>query len=145
MQPTHATSDMGWAADRLGPERVKGAYAWQTLMKLGAHLASGSDFPVELANPIDGFYAAVTRQDKQGKPAEGWFAGQRLSREEALRSWTLEGAYAAFEEARKGSLTVGKDADFVMLSRDIMTVAPADILRTKVTLTVVGGRIVHQE
>jgi predicted amidohydrolase YtcJ len=145
MQPTHATSDMGWAADRLGPERVKGAYAWQTLMKRGVHLASGSDFPVELANPIDGFYAAVTRQDKQGKPAGGWFPEQRLSREEALRSWTLEGAYAAFEEARKGSLAVSKDADFVMLSSDIMTLPPADILRTKVTLTVVGGRIVHQQ
>lgn len=145
MQPTHATSDMGWAADRLGPERVKGAYAWQTLLKLGVHLASGSDFPVELANPLEGFYATVTRQDKQGKPAGGWFPEQRLSREEALRSWTLEGAYAAFEENSKGSLTVGKVADFVMLSGDIMTLPPADILRTKVTMTVVNGKIVHQE
>ncbi|MCU1326847.1 MAG: Amidohydrolase 3 [Bryobacterales bacterium] len=145
MQPTHATSDMGWAADRLGPERVKGAYAWQTLMKLGVHLASGSDFPVELANPIDGFYAAVTRQDKQGKPAGGWYPEQRLSREEALRSWTLEGAYAAFEENSKGSLAPGKAADFVMLSNDIMTVPEAEILRTKVTMTVVDGKIVHQE
>jgi predicted amidohydrolase YtcJ len=145
MQPTHATSDMGWAADRLGPERVKGAYAWQTLMKLGVHLASGSDFPVELANPIDGFYAAVTRQDKQSKPAGGWYPEQRLSREEALRSWTLEGAYAAFEENSKGSLAPGKAADFVMLSNDIMTVPEAEILRTKVTMTVVDGKIVHQE
>ncbi|HXJ38829.1 MAG TPA: amidohydrolase, partial [Bryobacteraceae bacterium] len=85
MQPTHATSDMGWAADRLGPERVKGAYAWQTLMKLGVHLASGSDFPVELPNPLEGYYAAVTRQDKQGQPAGGWFPNQRFSRAEALR------------------------------------------------------------
>jgi predicted amidohydrolase YtcJ len=145
MQPTHATSDVGWAADRLGPERVKGAYAWQTLMKLGVHLASGSDFPVELANPIDGFYAAVTRQDKQGKPAGGWYPEQRMSRDEALRSWTLEGAYAAFEEKSKGSLTVGKAADFVMLSTDIMTVPEAEILRAKVTMTVVNGKIVHQE
>jgi hypothetical protein len=145
MQPTHATSDMGWAADRLGPERVKGAYAWQTLMKLGVHLASGSDFPVELANPIDGFYAAVTRQDKQGKPAGGWYPEQRLSREEALRSWTLEGAYAAFEENSNGSLAPGKAADFAMLSNDIMTVPEAEILRTKVTMTVVDGKIVHQE
>ncbi len=145
MQPTHATSDMGWAADRLGPERVKGAYAWQTLLKLGVHLANGSDFPVELANPIDGFYAAVTRQDKQGRPAGGWFPDQRLSREEALKSFTLEGAYAAFEENTKGSLEAGKLADFVMLSNDIMTVPPAEILKTTVTLTVVGGKIVHQQ
>ena len=145
MQPTHATSDMGWAQDRLGPERIKGAYAWQTLMKLGVHVVSGSDFPVELANPIDGFYAAVTRQDKQGKPDGGWFPDQRMSRAEALRSFTVEGAYAAFEEAGKGSLTAGKLADFVMLSQDIMTVPPADILRTKVTMTVINGKIVHQE
>lgn len=145
MQPTHATSDMGWAADRLGPDRVKGAYAWQTLIKLGVHLASGSDFPVELANPIDGFYAAVTRQDKQGKPAGGWFPDQRLSREEALRSFTLEGAYAAFEESNKGSLETGKVADLVMLSADIMTVPAPEILKARVTMTIVGGKIVHQQ
>ncbi len=145
MQPTHATSDMGWAADRLGPERVKGAYAWQTLLKLGVHLASGSDFPVELANPIDGFYAAVTRQDKHGKPVAGWFPEQRLTREEALRSFTLEGAYAAFEEGSKGSLEAGKVADFVMLSADIMTIPAPEILKTRVTMTVVGGKIVHQQ
>ncbi len=145
MQPTHATSDMAWAGDRLGPERVKGAYAWQTLIKLGVHLASGSDFPVELANPLDGFYAAITRQDKQGHPAGGWFPDQRLTREEALRSFTLEGAYAAFEEATKGSLEAGKLADFVMLSADIMTIPAPEILKTHVTLTVVGGKIVHQQ
>ena len=145
MQPTHATSDMAWAGDRLGPERVKGAYAWQTLIKLGVHLASGSDFPVELANPLDGFYAAITRQDKQGHPAGGWFPDQRLTREEALRSFTLEGAYAAFEEATKGSLEAGKLADFVMLSADIMAIPAPEILRTHVTLTVVGGKIVHQQ
>ena len=145
MQPTHATSDMAWAGDRLGPERVKGAYAWQTLIKLGVHLASGSDFPVELANPLDGFYAAITRQDKQGHPAGGWFPDQRLTREEALRSFTLEGAYAAFEEATKGSLEAGKLADFVMLSSDIMTIPAPEILKTHVTLTVVGGKIVHQQ
>ena len=145
MQPTHATSDMGWAADRLGPDRVKGAYAWQTLIKLGVHLASGSDFPVELANPIDGFYAAVTRQDKQGKPAGGWFPDQRLSREEALRSFTLEGAFAAFEETTRGSLEVGKLADLVILSADIMTIPAPEILKTRATMTVVGGKIVHQQ
>ena len=145
MQPTHATSDMPWAALRVGPERIKGGYAWQTLMKAGIHLASGSDFPVEEPNPLPGFYAAVTRQDKIGSPAGGWFPDQRMSRQEALRTWTIEGAYAAFEEQRKGSLEVGKLADFVLLSGDIMTEPPADILKTKVTMTVTGGKIVWRQ
>ena len=100
---------------------------------------------MELANPIDGFYAAVTRQDKQGKPAGGWFPDQRLSREEALRSFTLEGAFAAFEETTRGSLEVGKLADLVMLSADIMTIPAPEILKTRATMTVVGGKIVHQQ
>jgi predicted amidohydrolase YtcJ len=145
MQPTHATSDMPWAQDRIGPERIKGAYAWQTLMKLGVHLPSGSDFPVENANPIWGFYSAVTREDHDGKPAGGWFPNQKMTREEALRSWTLEGAYAAFEEKTKGSLEPGKLADFVMLSDDIMTIPEAAIWKAHVKLTVVGGKVVYQE
>jgi hypothetical protein len=145
MQPTHATSDMPWAAQRLGPERVLGAYAWQTMLKLGVHLAFGSDFPVENPNPIWGFYAAITRQDRQGNPPGGWFPDQRLTRAEALRSWTIEGAYAAFEEKMKGSIEPGKFADFVVLSDDIMQVAPERILKTRVTMTVVNGRIVYQE
>lgn len=145
MQPTHATSDMGWAETRLGPERIKGAYAWQTFLKLGVPLPSGSDFPVENPNPIWGFYSAVTRQDHEGKPEGGWFPDQRLSREEALRSWTQTGAYAAFEEKTKGSLTVGKLADFIMLSADIMTIPANEIYRTRVTMTVLGGKIVYSE
>jgi predicted amidohydrolase YtcJ len=145
MQPTHATSDMPWAADRVGPERIKGAYAWQTLMKMGVHVPSGSDFPVENPNPIWGFYSAVTRQDHEGNPPSGWFPGQKMTREEALRSWTIEGAYAAFEEKTKGSLEVGKLADFIMLSGDVMTMPTADIWKTRVRLTVVGGKIVYQE
>jgi hypothetical protein len=145
MQATHATSDMPWAQQRLGPERIKGAYAWRTFMKLGVHVPNGSDFPVESPNPLWGLYAAITRQDKDGKPAGGWFPNQRMTREEALRSWTAEGAYAAFEENKKGSLEVGKMADFIMLSGDVMTMPEIDIWKTHVKMTVVGGKIVHQE
>ena len=145
MQPTHATSDMRWAEARIGPERVKGAYAWRRFLALGVPIASGSDFPVEDPNPLWGFYAAITRQDHHGQPPGGWFPEQRMTRQEALESWTIRGAYAAFEEKVKGSLTPGKMADFVILSRDIMSVPPAEILKTRVLMTVVAGRIVHSE
>lgn len=145
MQATHATSDMPWAEARVGPQRIKGGYAWQTFLRLGVHVPNGSDFPVESPNPIWGFYAAVARADKTGQPAGGWFPDQRMTREEALRSWTLEGAYAAFEESRKGSLEIGKMADFVMLSSDLMTMPEADMWKARVTLTVVGGKIVYSE
>lgn len=135
MQPTHAVSDMSWAPARVGPERIKGAYAWRTFLNLGVHLASGSDFPVENPNPIPGFYAAIN----------GPIPSQRLTREEALRSWTMEGAYAAFEENVKGSLEPGKLADFVMLSNDPMSNDPVKDASTRVTLTVVGGKIVFQQ
>ncbi len=145
MQPTHATSDMPWAADRLGPERVKGAYAWQTLLHLGVHVPAGSDFPVESPNPLWGFHAAVTRQDKDNHPDAGWFPEQRMSREEALRAFTIEGAYAAFAEKDRGSLENGKLADFVILSDDIMTIPVERLRNVHVTKTVVGGRIVFSE
>jgi len=145
VQATHATSDMRWAEARLGPDRVKGAYAWRRFLELGVAVANGSDFPVESPNPLLGFYAAVTRQDRNGEPAAGWFPEQRMTREEALRSWTLGGAYAAFEEGSKGSLAVGKLADFVMLSADIMSVPLRQILSTHVTMTVVGGEVVYSE
>jgi len=145
MQTTHATSDMPWAEARVGPTRVKGAYAWQSVLKSGARLANGSDFPVESPNPLWGLYAAITRQDHKGNPPNGWFPDQRLSREEALRSFTLDAAYAAFEENEKGSLEVGKLADFVMLSRDVMTLPPADILKTEVLRTVLGGETVYEK
>jgi predicted amidohydrolase YtcJ len=145
MQATHATSDMPWAEARLGPDRVKGAYAWRRFLSLGVHVPNGSDFPVENPDPLWGFYAAITRQDHDGNPPGGWFADQRMTREEALRSWTLEGAYAAFEENSKGSLAPGKLADFVMLSGDIMRIPPAQILQTHVSMTVVGGEIVYTE
>jgi len=145
MQATHATSDMSWAQARVGPDRIKGAYAWQTFLKLGVHVPDGSDFPVENPNPLWGLYAAITRQDRTGQPAGGWFPDQRMSREAALRSWTIEGAYAAFEEKRKGSLETGKLADFIMLSGDVMTMPAIDIWKTQVTMTVVGGKIVYSQ
>ncbi|MBK5291579.1 MAG: amidohydrolase [Acidobacteriia bacterium] len=145
MQATHATSDMRWAHLRVGPQRIGGAYAWRKYLDLGVTVANGSDFPVESANPLWGFYAAVTRQDQQGSPAGGWMPEHRMSREEALRSWTLSGAYAGFEEKMKGTLAPGKGADFVLLTQDIMTIAPAEILRARVRMTVAGGRVVYEE
>ena len=145
MQPTHATSDMAWAGTRLGPERIKGAYAWQTLLKLGVKFASGSDFPVENPNPIWGFYSAITREDHTGMPAGGWFPDQRLTREEALASWTKGGAYAAFEERSKGVLAPGMLADFVFLSADIMTAPESEVWKIRVTRTILNGETVYSE
>ncbi len=142
MQPTHATSDMGWAAARIGPERIRGAYAWQTFRKHVVRLAFGSDFPVENPNPIWGFYAAITRQDREGNPPGGWFPSQRLTRAEALRAFTIDGAYAAFAEQSKGSLTPGKLADLVLLSDDIMQIPESQVWGVHVLMTVLGGRVV---
>jgi predicted amidohydrolase YtcJ len=144
MQPTHCTSDMPWAPARLGGARIaEGAYVWQTLLKSGARLASGSDFPVEQANPLLGFHAAITRQDIHGQPPEGWAPAERLTREQALSSFTLDAAYAAHAESALGSIETGKLADFVVLSRDIMTVAPADVPGTQVRRAFIGGRQVY--
>lgn len=145
MQSTHATGDMRWAEKRLGPDRIAGAYAPRRFMNLGVPVANGSDFPVEDPNPLWGFYAAVTRTNHKGEPKGGWLPSQLLTREEALRSWTSEGAYAAFEEGQKGTLAPGKLADFVVLSKDIMTVSPAEILSAEVRMTVVGGEIVFDK
>jgi predicted amidohydrolase YtcJ len=145
MQATHATSDMRWAAARLGRVRLQGAYAWKRFLSLGVVVANGSDFPVEDPNPLLGFYAAITRQDRKGEPEKSWFPDQRMKRDEALRSWTSAGAYAAFQENEKGSLAPGKLADFVMLSEDIMRIPPRDILKTRVKMTVVGGEVVYAE
>jgi hypothetical protein len=141
MQPTHCTSDMYWAADRLGPERLAGAYAWRSLLEAGVgHLPLGSDFPVESANPFWGLYAAVTRQDAEGFPEGGWNSAERLSLGEALRGFTIDAAWAGFQEADLGSLSPGKYADFVILDRDPMTVAPRELRDTRVLQTWVGGR-----
>ncbi|MEX2015797.1 MAG: amidohydrolase family protein, partial [Candidatus Hydrogenedentales bacterium] len=140
MQATHATSDMPWAEERVGAERIRGAYAWRKFLDAGCRIANGSDFPVEHANPLWGFYASVTRQDHAGKPAGGWWPEERMTRAEALRSITIDAAYAAFQEEVMGSLEVGKLADFVVLSHDIMTIAPHAILETQVLRTVVNGQ-----
>ncbi|MCU0227143.1 MAG: amidohydrolase [Bryobacterales bacterium] len=144
IQATHATSDMRWAEDRIGPQRALGSYAWRTFLDTGVRIANGSDFPVEHPNPMLGFHAAITRQDGKGWPKAGWYPNQRLTRDEALKSWTLDGAYAAFEEREKGSLEPGKLADFLVLSRNIMEVEPREILSTTVRMTFVGGKLVYQ-
>ncbi len=144
MQPTHATSDMPWAVDRLGPERLPRAYAWRTALRAGAHLALGSDFPVERPDPLLGIYAAVTRQDLEGQPAGGWLPDQLLTRDEALRGFTRDAAYAIFLDDQVGTLEVGKRADLVVFDRDPMTVAAAEIPRARVDLTLVDGRIVYR-
>lgn len=143
MQPTHATSDMRWAQDRLGPARLAGAYAWRRMVEAGAQLALGSDFPVEEVDPVLGLHAAATRQDARGWPEGGWLASQRLSLDEALRGFTLQAAHAGFAEAEVGSLEPGKRADFVFLSKPLEGLAPADVLGLRVESTWVDGRRVH--
>lgn len=143
MQPTHATSDMYWAEKRLGSERAKGAYAWKSLMKKGCKIAGGSDFPVENPNPLWGFFAAVTRCDHKGWPRGGWHPDEKMTREEALRCFTINAAYSAFEEDLKGSLEPGKAADIVVLSKDIMIIPEMEVLKTEVLMTIIDGEIVY--
>jgi hypothetical protein len=143
MQPTHCTSDMPWAPVRLGPERLRGAYAWRSLRATGALLPLGSDAPVETVNPLAGIYAAVTRQDARGHPASGWVPEERLTASEAVRGFTAWAAYASFTEQDLGTLEPGKLADLVVLDRDVLRVAPPEILAVQVLATVVGGEIVH--
>ena len=139
MQPTHASSDMYWAEQRLGPGRLAGAYAWQSLLDSGASLAFGSDFPVEQVNPMLGIHAAVTRQDLEGWPEGGWLPEERMSREDAIRAFTLDAAYAGFMEKLTGSLEMGKRADFIVLDQDIMQIPAEDIARLRVAETWVDG------
>jgi len=144
MQPTHCTSDMRWVVDRVGEERAKGAYAWRSLLDTGVTIAGGSDFPVESHNPFLGFYAAITRQNLDAEPKGGWQPDQRMTRIETLKSFTLWAAYAAFEETQKGSLEIGKLADFIVIDRDVMTCPAADIPDTRVLRTVIGGETVFE-
>lgn len=143
MQPAHAVSDMRWVEARVGPERARGAYAWASLLRTGAVIAAGSDFPVEPPSPFLGIYAAVTRQDVRGQPRGGWFPGERMTREEALRAFTLGAAFASFEERDKGSLAPGKLADFIVIDRDIMTCPAPEILGARVLRTVIAGETVY--
>lgn len=140
IQPTHATSDMNMAEDRVGAERIKGAYAWRTLINAGVRLAGGSDFPVELPNPFYGLYAAVTRQDRDGQPPGGWYAAQKLTRDEALRLFTTDAAYAAHMEKEVGSLEPGHWADFILIDRDYFKVPESEIDDIRVEATYVAGR-----
>ncbi|KAK0485942.1 amidohydrolase family-domain-containing protein [Armillaria novae-zelandiae] len=146
VQPTHVIDDMWYAEDRLGAERIKRLYAFRSLVDNKAKITLGSDAPVEGINPLAGFYAAITRLSKDGESPrgpDGWFPGQRLTRQEALRGMTIDPAYASFTESTLGSLVPGKRADFVILSQDIMSVAVDKILETRVVATVLDGRPVY--
>lgn len=144
MQATHQTSDMGWAESRVGPQRIRGAYAWRSLLNTGVIIPNGTDFPVEEVNPLLTFHAAVTRQDPNNLPAGGWYPEQKMTRQEALQSMTIWPAFAGFQESVLGSLTPGKYADFVVLDRDIMTVPDTAILGARVLSTWIGGKPVYE-
>jgi len=141
MQPVHCTSDMPWAENRLGPRRIKGAYAWCTVLETGAHVPFSSDFPGETLNPFYGIYAAITRQDPHGNPPDGWHPEQKVSLQQALRGYTVEAAYAEFEENTKGSIENGKLADFTVIDKDITKLQPRDILSIQVLKTFIGGKL----
>ena len=144
MQPSHQTNDMRWAENRVGPERIKGAYAWNSLQKSGAVLAFGTDYDVEPINPFRGLYACVTREASEGGPAGGWEPQEKLPLDNCIRAYTVGSAYAEFADGKKGELKVGEYADFIVLSQDITKAAPRELLNTQVLQTVVGGRTVYQ-
>ena len=149
VQPYHLSDDMRWMEERIGHERSKGAYAFKRIQDSGARLAFGSDWPGTSAseypiNPMLGLYAAVTRQTTTGQPPGGWFPEERIAIEDAIRAYTLDAAYASFEEDRKGSLTPGKVADLAVLSQNLLTIPPREILDTEVLYTLVDGRIVYR-
>ncbi|HEY2460514.1 MAG TPA: amidohydrolase [Candidatus Acidoferrum sp.] len=145
MQPSHQTTDMRWAQDRLGPERIKGAYAWATMLKNGVHLAFGTDYDVEPINPMRGLYACVTRELPDGGPRDGWEPQEKISLEDCIRAYTSGSAYAQFDDGKKGELKPGEYADFIVLSNDLTKAKPADYVKTQVLLTVVGGRTVFSQ
>ncbi len=145
MQPSHAISDLFFAPARLGMERLAGAYAWQSFLKSGAVVCGGSDAPVERGEPMIEFYAAVARKSVRGESGAGWHPEQAVSREEALKMFTISPAYAAFEEKDKGSIEPGKLADFTVLSQDIMKIPEPEILRTRNEMTVVAGEILYSQ
>lgn len=144
VQPTHATSDMYWAGDRLGKEREKGAYAFKDLLQQNGWIPLGTDFPVEDINPLKTFYAAVIRKDSAGWPAQGYQRENALSREEAIRGMTIWAARSNFEESEKGSIEVGKFADFIILDKDLMKMTEKEILSTRVLKTFVNGEKVYE-
>ncbi len=146
MQAVHMSSDRPWAIDRLGETRIKeGAYAWQSLLKTGARIVNGTDAPVEPIDPIPSFYASVTRKTLKGEPEGGYEPEQKMTRDQALTSYTLDAAYGAFEEHLKGTIEPGKLADFTVFSKDLMTIPESELLETKVSMVILGGKVVHQE
>ncbi len=145
MQPSHQTTGMRWAEDRVGRERILGAYAWATMLKNGVPLAFGTDYNVEPINPFRGLYACVTRERPEGGPRNGWEPQEKISLEDCIRAYTSGSAYAQFEEGKKGELKPGEYADFVILSNDLTKVPPAQFTKTRVLRTVVGGRTVYQD
>src|SRR6185436_7290279 len=143
VQPTHATSDMYWAGDRLGPERVKGAYAFKQLLKQNGWIPLGTDFPVEDISPFKTFLASVFRRDAKGYPANGYQTENALTREETIRGMTIWAAKSNFEENEKGSLEKGKFADFIILDKDLMKADEKELLNIKVIKTFLGGEKVY--
>jgi predicted amidohydrolase YtcJ len=143
MQPTHATSDMNMAEDRIGAERLKGAYAWRSFLKQGSRVVSGSDFPIEMANAFHGIHAAVTRQDRNNQPEAGWIPEQAMSLEDTMRSFSIDAAWAAHQENSLGGLTPGKWADFILLDQDIYQIPAQDIWKTQVLETWLAGELVY--
>jgi predicted amidohydrolase YtcJ len=143
MQPSHQTTDMRWAERRLGPERIKGAYSWRTMLNNGVTLAFGTDWPVEIINPMRGLHACVTRQLPDGTPAGGWQPQERISMDECIHAYTVGSAYAEFMEGKKGQLVPGHYADIIILSADVTKVVPQEILQVKVLRTIAGGREVY--
>jgi hypothetical protein len=143
MQTVHATSDKNMAENRVGAERIKGAYAWRKFLNTGVVIPNGTDAPVELINPFHGLFAAVTRQSRDGQPPGGWYPEEKMTREEALKSYTIWAAYAAFEEKIKGSIQPGKLADFVVIDRDYMNCGESEIKDIRALQTVVGGKVVY--
>jgi predicted amidohydrolase YtcJ len=145
MQAIHMSSDRPWAIERLGEKRIKeGAYMWQTLLKSGAKIVNGTDAPVEPLNVVACFYASVTRKTLKGEPEGGYEPEEKMTREQALKSYTIDAAYGAFEEKIKGSIEVGKRADFTVFTQDLMTVPENQILKTEVAMTIVGGKVSYK-
>jgi hypothetical protein len=145
MQATHATSDKNMALTRLGPERINGAYAWRKLLNAGTIIAAGSDFPVESPNPFYGLHASVTRQDKTNQPQGGWYKSQKMTRVEALRTFTVDAAYAGHQEQIIGSLEPGKKADFILVADDYFTVKESQLWQNTVNQTWVNGKNVFSK
>jgi predicted amidohydrolase YtcJ len=145
MQPCHLLSDLRWAPVILGPSRYGEAYAWDSMLKAGATLAFGTDYPVEILNPMRGLYAALTREFEEGSPEGGWVPTEKIGIADAIRAYTWGSAFAEFEDHRKGTLAPGKFADLVVLSQDITHIPPRQLLNTEVLMTLVGGKIVYQK